>query len=70
MLDEKKKHASNDAQDILDKEEIQEEGKDLCSKCGNLMVEEGGEKVCSSCSEDIDFFGDNTEPELPMDNHK
>ena len=36
----------------------EEEGRDLCPKCGNLMIEEGGEKTCSSCSEDIDFFGE------------
>lgn len=36
----------------------EEEGQELCSKCGNVMVEEGGEKTCSSCSEDIDFFGE------------
>lgn len=41
----------------------EDEGKDLCSKCGNLMVDEGGEKTCSSCSDDIDFFGEEEPPE-------
>jgi hypothetical protein len=36
----------------------EEEGQELCPKCGNVMVEEGGEKTCSSCSEEIDFFGE------------
>lgn len=36
----------------------EDEGQDLCPKCGNLMVQEGGEKVCSSCSDDLDFFGE------------
>lgn len=45
------------------KEEIQEEGKDLCPKCGNLMIDENGEKTCSSCSEDIDFFGEEEQEE-------
>ena len=40
-----------------DKQE-EEEGKELCPKCGNLMIEESGEKTCSSCSNEIDFFGE------------
>ncbi len=44
-------------------EENQEgEGQELCPKCGNLMVKEGGESVCSSCSDDLDFFGEDEEP--------
>ncbi len=39
-------------------EHEEEEGQELCPRCGNLMIREGGELVCSSCSEDIDFFGD------------
>ncbi len=39
-------------------EEIQEEGQELCPDCGNLMVQEGNENVCSSCSDDIDFLGE------------
>lgn len=39
-----------------------EEGQELCPKCGNLMVKEGRESVCSSCSDDLDFFGEDEEP--------
>lgn len=42
-------------------EKQEEEGRELCPKCGNIMVEEDGEKTCSSCSEDIDFFGEEDE---------
>ena len=38
--------------------EEQDEGRDLCPKCGNLMIREGDDLVCSSCSDDIDFFGE------------
>lgn len=59
--------ASNDAKAVQDKslgeEEVQEEGRELCPKCGNIMVEDGGKKTCSSCSDEIDFFGENEEPE-------
>lgn len=43
---------------VKQKEEIEEEGATLCPKCGNMMVHENGELVCSSCSETIDFFGE------------
>lgn len=42
-------------------EEELEKGQELCPKCGNLMIREGGELICSSCSKDIDFFGDDEE---------
>jgi|GEM_PF-1675442 len=35
-----------------------EQGSSLCPKCGNVMIEEDGEKVCSHCIDDIDFFGE------------
>ncbi|MDO8507340.1 MAG: hypothetical protein Q7S53_02110 [bacterium] len=41
----------------------EEDGQELCPKCGNIMVDEGGDKTCSSCSEDIDFFGEDEEPD-------
>jgi len=39
-----------------------EEGAKLCPKCGNLMIEENGEFICSSCVNELDFFGED-EPE-------
>lgn len=42
----------------MKKEEIVDEGKELCDKCGNELVEEDGFKVCPKCAAEIDFFGD------------
>lgn len=39
-------------------EEELDEGQELCPECGNLMIKEGDKLVCSSCSDDIDFLGD------------
>lgn len=62
MMNDKDKKQPNTAKATLSEEEVQEEeGRELCPKCGNIMVEEGGEKTCSSCSEDIDFFGEDEE---------
>ena len=54
---------------VNEKEDHEEEGQKLCPKCGNVMIEEDGELVCSSCVNEIDFFGeegseDTTEDEL------
>ncbi|RJO60927.1 hypothetical protein C4544_04115 [candidate division WS5 bacterium] len=35
-----------------------DEGQELCPDCGNLMIKEGGKLVCSSCSDTLDFLGD------------
>ncbi len=48
--------------------EEQDEGQELCPKCGNLMLREGGELICSSCVDDIDFFGEEDDTEdVPED---
>lgn len=36
----------------------EDQGADLCPKCGNIMIEEDGKKVCSHCIDNIDFFGE------------
>ena len=37
-------------------EEINE--KELCEKCGSVLVEEEGKSICPSCDAEIDFFGE------------
>lgn len=51
-------------------EVVEEEGRELCPKCGNIMVEDDGEKTCSSCSEEIDFFGEDEDEEEAGDDKK
>lgn len=63
MKDDNKKQPKS-VETVTDKEDKDSDGRDLCQKCGNLMIEEGGEKFCSSCSEDIDFFGEDEDIEV------
>mgnify|MGYP003428422242 CR=1 FL=1 len=35
-----------------------EDPKDLCPKCGAIMIIEDGQLVCPNCDGKIDYFGD------------
>lgn len=39
------------------KTQEEQEGQEVCPKCGSILVEEDGEMVCPDCEGEIDFFG-------------
>ena len=43
-----------------DKRIEEEEGteKELCEKCGSVLLNEEGKSICPSCDAEIDFFGE------------
>lgn len=35
--------------------------KELCPKCGSVLVDEEGKLICPHCDAEIDYFGDKEE---------
>lgn len=49
---------------MTDKKKTEEqEGQEVCEKCGSILVEEDGEKICPDCEGEIDFFGEEEDAE-------
>ena len=48
---------------MKEKEEEQKESQ-LCEKCGSILVDEGGEKICPKCQGEIKYFGEEEDEDL------
>lgn len=46
---------------MREEDEDLNEPKNICPKCGSLMVQEDGKYVCPHCDGEIDFFGEDSE---------